>query len=648
MAKSHITTPIKKAARIIHFLVLAASCSFLPLSAYDKPAKQEQEKQEAVKITEEILVVAPAPREQPLSSVTVIGYTAIDRLIPRDLSDVVRSVPGAIVTFGEKDTFTLKLRGMDSKRIALLVDGVPVYEPYYNSFDLKTVSALGLESVQITRGPSSVLYGPNTLGGIVNVITRRPDRKPFLNLSASLAERNTHNLVADGGTRWNEFSLSGTVSYQDSNGSYYPDPETGKTLRLNSDYQRFNLNAKLYYNPSSRTELMVNGGIYASKYGMPPSLGLQRARYWRFKNWDRYTLNAGGFTSLGEKGTLRFRGFCVNYKNTLNQWRDEAMTILNFESSFDNSVYGLFALADFPLTPSNNLKVSFNQETDIARIQDDVGEPWTKYNQETFSLSAEDHFSISDKCKFIAGLSLDYINKFIGDSKFVLNPLAGLKYTPADYLDLHLSVSGKSRFPSMRSMYSSTSGNPDLLSERGTSFEAGFTFNRGLYLSGAVFFSSFRDMIDSVTLLDGTRQYFNIGQAHINGFEMQAQRTAGLFEFSVSYTFLSHRNETDDRPLDATPEHNLSLNAAWRPAKRLLVDLYGLYGSSSVWYNFSDDTLYDIPGYFNMDAVLSYDFGKVVAFGKVTNLFDDYIYTEPIFPWRSRIFEFGAKVKIGG
>ena len=79
-----------------------------------------------------------------------------------------------MVTFGDKDTYTLKLRGVGANRIALLVDGVPVYEPYFGTFDLKTVSAGGIDTIQVTKGPSSVLYGPNTLGGLVNVITKRP------------------------------------------------------------------------------------------------------------------------------------------------------------------------------------------------------------------------------------------------------------------------------------------------------------------------------------------------------------------------------------------------------------------------------------------------------------------------------------------
>jgi len=195
--------------------------------------------------------------------------TEIDRRRPLDLAEAIRYAPGVMVTFGDKDTYTLKLRGMDAKRIALLLDGVPEVEPYYSTFDLKTITAAGLDSLQITKGPSSVLYGPNTLGGIVNVITRRPGPEPRLSLTGSYGEHSTRGVILDGGAQWNKFALAGSASYQDSNAFAYPNETGENVLRSNSDYNRFNLSAKLYYTPSDRTEIMVNGAIYRSDYGMP-------------------------------------------------------------------------------------------------------------------------------------------------------------------------------------------------------------------------------------------------------------------------------------------------------------------------------------------------------------------------------------------
>jgi outer membrane cobalamin receptor len=632
-------------------LLLIVALGPSPLRAQEsqsgQKAKTEQEK--PVRITEEIQVVGKAPKDVPLATVTTVVSTQIDAIKPRDLSDVVKYIPGSMVTFGDKDTYTLKLRGIGANRIALLVDGVPVYEPYFATFDLKTVSAGGIDSIQVTKGPSSVLYGPNTLGGLVNVITKRPGSRPAFSLTGSHGDQATWGLGADGSGAWKRFSLAASALYQSSNGFDYPAPGgDSRTPRANSDFKRFNLSGKLYYTPSSKTEIMIGGATYQSAYGMPPALEIQRARYWRFPKWDRSTFSAGGFTSLGGDSVLRFRAFYVNYYNTLDWFNDPDMTDLSSSSTYDNSSYGGFALAELPAGDRNTFKASLLYQRDVARIQDDTGLPWEKYDQGTMSAGIEDHFSLTGQWKIIGGLSLDYIDKFQGgENNTSLNPLIGLKFTPNANLDFHVSFARKSRFPSMRSLYSTSSGNPDLLAESGTSFEFAATWSGPFYLTGSVFFNRFRNFIDTITLESGMRQYYNVGRAHIHGFELQAQKNLHWLEATVNYTFLDPRNDTDDRPLDAQPKNNLNFDLAVLPAKGLRAGFLGLLGSKSWWWNTRTNpaSLIEIPSFFNLDAIVSYDFaGRYQVFAKLGNVFNHYFYTEPGFPWRGRYFEAGFKV----
>jgi outer membrane receptor protein involved in Fe transport len=627
---------------------LAAGLSPAPVQETKKDPKAVKEDQKTVKITEEILVVGKAPKDVPLATVSTVVSADVEKLKPRDLSDVVKFIPGSMVTFGDKDTYSLKLRGISSNRIALLVDGVPVYEPYFSTFDLKTVSAGGIDTIQVTKGPSSVLYGPNTLGGLVNVITKRPAERPSLSLSGSYGDKDTRSLGADASYNWKRFALSASALCQDSDAFAFPDPEAGRTIRANSDFERLNLSAKLYYTPSSSTEIMVNGGLYRSEYGMPPALFTQRARYWRFPRWDRSTLNAGGFTSLGGEAVLRFRGFYVNYYNTLDWFADPAMTELDSRSTYDNSVYGGFALADIPTGGRNTVKASLLYQNDVARIQDDAGEPWDRFDQGTLSAGLEDHFSVTDQWKVIGGLSLDHIDKYIpGENNTSLNPLVGIKFTPSEALDFHVSFARKSRFPSMRSMYSPSSGNPDLLSESGTSFEFASTWTGPVYVTASVFFNRFKNFIDSVRLPDGTRRYFNVGEAHVNGFEVQVQKSLPWLAATANYTYLDHANDIDDRPLDAQPDHNLNFDVSVFPAKGARLGLYGLFGSTSWWWNSSASEVLTIPSYFSLDAIAGYTLGgRYEFFVKLGNIFNHYFYTEPGFPWRGRYFEVGFRIDL--
>jgi outer membrane cobalamin receptor len=630
-------------------LVLTAAAAqppAAPAQAAQAQEKEKEKKQETPpRITEEILVVGRAPADLPVSTVTTLSTTQIDQLKPLDLSEVVKYAPGAMVTVGNKDEFSLKLRGFDNKRIALLVDGVPVIDPYYGSFDLKTVAAGGVESVQVTEGPSSVLYGPNTMGGIVNVISRRPGPEPRVSLAASYGDRSTRSLALDSSYLWKKFGFAATAGYQDSNGYNYRDPTGVELARANSDYGRANLNLKLYYYPTSRSEIMVNGGYYHSDYGMPPDL-YGKPRYWRFPNWDRYMLNAGGLTALGERSSLRFRAFYVAYDNSLDFYRDPAMTVRLTRSTFDNADYGVFGIGDFYLAPWNSLKLSIYFQRDKVRTQDDVGLPWTEFDQGTFSGGVEDHVTLTEKWRVIFGASWDYLDKFEGGNTSRLNPLVGLKYSPVESLDLHISYAGKSRFPSMNSLYSPSQGNPYLRSERASTWELGAAYSRGVYLSGAVFATELYDMINSFRLPNGLRTYFNIGEARINGAEIQARKNWSWLMTTVNYTYLDHRNVTDDRPLDVLPDHTLSFELDVRLPAQLRLGVTGVLASKSYWYDNNARQLLTIPDYGYLDVVLSWPLGAVAPFVKLANVFDEYFYTEPGFPWRGRYVEVGLRADV--
>jgi iron complex outermembrane receptor protein len=381
---------------------------------------------------------------------------------------------------------------------------------------------------------------------------------------------------------------------------------------------------------------------------MPPALFTQRARYWRFPKWDRSTLNAGGFTSLGGDAVLRFRAFYVNYINTLDWFADPEMTELDSQSTYDNDVYGGFALADIPTGERNTVKASVLYQKDVARIQDDAGLPWDRFDQGTWSVGIEDHLNLTDQWKVIGGFSLDYIDKYApGEHKTSLNPLVGVKFTPNEALDFHVSFARKSRFPSMRALYSESSGNPDLLSESGTSFELAATWSGPAFVTGSVFFNRFKDFIDTVRLPDGTRQYINVGKAHINGFEVQVQKSLSWLAATANYTYLDHRNDSDDRPLDAQPYHNLNVDLTVFPAKGLRIGYYGLLGSTSWWWNSTTSELLTIPSYFSLDIIVGYAFReRYEVFARLGNIFNDYFYTEPGFPWRGRYVEIGLRLDL--
>ena len=339
--------------------------------------RQEQEK--PVKITEEIQVVGKAPKDVPLATVTTVDATDIAELKPRDLADVVKYIPGSMVTFGDKDTYTLKLRGIGSNRIALLVDGVPVYEPYFCTFDLKTVSAGGIDTLQVTKGPSSVLYGPNTLGGCRQRHHQAARRAPIPLRSPGATATRTRAAWGRRLLRLEAFLARGQRPLPGLGRFSLPRPgERRRTLRANSDFERLNLNGKLYYTPSSPTEIMVNGGILPVRVRHAAGPVHPEGPLLAFPEVGPFDPERGRLHLARRRLRPAFPGLhrqLLQHPRLVQRPGHDRPRLVEHLRQL---VLRRFRPGRLPTGDRNTLKASLLYQKDIARIQDDAGLPWER------------------------------------------------------------------------------------------------------------------------------------------------------------------------------------------------------------------------------------------------------------------------------
>jgi len=643
-------------------VILASSLLLLagwPLKATNKSVPQTAEKKELqekkeppkdergkkISLNEEIVVVGQSPREAPLASVTLLRREEIQLNQPSQLAEVMKQAPGVTVSLNGKNEFTLRLRGMESQRVTLLIDGVPVYEPFFASFDLKTLPASGVEAVQITAGAASALYGPNTLAGVVNVITRRPSPASLLRLTASWGELKTTGLSLEGSKLRGRIGAAASFNYQNSDGFYYSDGNN-RYKRALSDYDRLNFNLKLVAYPGAQNELMAAVGVYRSAFGLPPAVALVKPRYWRFRDWDRDLFSAGGLHSLSSTLSFLWRGYWVRYNNRLEQYKDSSLTALQALSTYRNDLLGLFCLADYSPQQSFRLRASLTHRQETARIQDNSSLPFQRFRHQTTSLALESELAVNPLWRFITGLSLDRLHKADGANLVRLNPLAGAVISPADYFSLRFSVSLKSRFPSMQSLYSSLVGNPDLGSEKGQAVEAGITWDRWASCQLTAFSNRFRNLIEAVRLADGTRRFRNVSSAKINGVEVELKKSFSRLSLAVTAQWLNHQNETENRPLDTLPSRQVNFQFSLEPWRPMRLTLLALAASHSFWYDFTSRQLLTIPAYETVEVIVSYERAPFKVYFKATNLLNKFFYTEPGFPWRGRYLEAGFSLDL--
>lgn len=149
--------------------VLAAGVS-VPAAAQEPPSA----------LTLEPIVVTanrvPTPAAEVGSAVTVITRQELEDRQIRQVSDVLRTVPGVAVnrTGPLGQSAQIRIRGSESNQTLVLIDGVEVNDPSSESeFDFAHLMADDIERIEVLRGPQSALYGSDAIGGVVNIVTRR-------------------------------------------------------------------------------------------------------------------------------------------------------------------------------------------------------------------------------------------------------------------------------------------------------------------------------------------------------------------------------------------------------------------------------------------------------------------------------------------
>jgi len=117
------------------------------------------------------------------ATVEVITQQEIEKMAAESLRDIVDRTPGLNVMFGtfpsasalSKSSITI--RGMSGNGTLILLDGRRLAGEVQNPYDLDRIPATVIERIEIVKGPMSSLYGADAVGGVINIITKRPSQK---------------------------------------------------------------------------------------------------------------------------------------------------------------------------------------------------------------------------------------------------------------------------------------------------------------------------------------------------------------------------------------------------------------------------------------------------------------------------------------
>ncbi len=211
---------------MLSHLALALLAASTPLALYAAEAVDVVDEAESAIQLQETHVLGSAEQElkQAPGVSTITGEDLKHRPPVNDISEIVRKMPGVNLTGNSSsgargNNRQIDLRGMGPENTLILIDGKPVTSRnsvrYTRSGERDTrgdsnwVPAEQIERIEVLRGPAAARYGSGSMGGVVNIITKRPSDK----LSGSLtAYSNFPEDDAEGVTKRTNFSLSGPLS----------------------------------------------------------------------------------------------------------------------------------------------------------------------------------------------------------------------------------------------------------------------------------------------------------------------------------------------------------------------------------------------------------------------------------------------------
>jgi iron complex outermembrane receptor protein len=602
---------------------------FVPFLALAMPAVAQERSD--VFVPGEIVVVRGTRDGAPTLGSAVITRDQIWTFDRPDLEQAANLVPGVNSQFdsnGRRNEGDIFLRGFGRWQVPLMIDGVRIYLPADNRLDFSRFLTADVSEIQIRKGYASVIDGPGAMGGLINLVSRKPTQAFEAEFQSTLGfddrvQTQAWNAYGMLGTRQQDYYLQASAAYVtrdpwNLSSDYVPTPTSMQQghVRLNSDSEDVRFNFKAGLTPNDTDEYVINytlnlgekGGLL-NVYNNPQ---VPANSFWRWPRWDVQTLTAHTHTAIGAASYVNTKLYYTGFDNDLFAYDDITYTTQaaanRFRSYYTDSAHGAKVEAGTELLPQHSLKLALEYRQDAHDEFNDnrpdsatqhTTEPVQHQSQHSFAAALEDTFHAAPDLDLTAGLS--YESYGVGaseDFRGTVFTQAGIFSYPkggaegfnwqaagvwryGESGEFHASVSDRSRFPIFFELYSTRFGtalpNPALGPERATNFELGVKDSLdGVRVEAAVFLSDIRDLIQTVQATGGatpTTQTRNVGNGSYYGLELGlATQLWEILEVGGNYTYIQ-REITDAlqpglRPT-GVPDHKAFLYATWRPLQSL-------------------------------------------------------------------------------
>lgn len=547
----------------------------------------------------EVNVTADA---EQVSATTTLDESEYRQRDLRTVPDALNLLPGLnIQRIGPRNERGVYIRGFDVRQVPLYMDGIPVYVPYDGYVDLDRFLMYDVSEVQIAKGFTSPLYGPNAIGGAINLISKAPTKPLNLDMGTGYGSGDEVNGFLNAGTRWKKFWAQGGFAWLSSDtfplsGDFRPVPLQPSGNRLNAYQTDYKGRIRIAWTPNQSDQYTFTYANQQGEKGNPTYAGIDptvRPRFWQWPQWDKESFYFIGNKGLGETTYLRTRFYYDKFNNLIKAYDDASYSSQtrpsSFTSPYDDDTYGTSLELGTGAFARQTVKTSFYFKDDTHR-EGNLGEPQRSFRDQSFSFGAEDTIQLGGRTSAILGFSADKIQvlnaedfqagkvlPFPKNDLWAYNPQVGLFHALTSSAKLHFTFAHKTRLPTIKDRYSYRMGqaipNPDLREERSNNWEVGYTqlLGRRTFLELALFHSELSNSTQRFFVAPNVFQLRNLGEASYLGgeFGVRSNITSAL-SFNANYTYLSRKNESNPGLLLVdTPRHKVYSSATYRLFSRI-------------------------------------------------------------------------------
>ncbi|MBF4485696.1 TonB-dependent receptor [Flavobacterium sp. CSZ] len=583
---------------------------------------QEMQK-DSVKTNElsEVMVTTATRTERVLSSLplpmTVITSETIIKSGVTRLNEILNEQTGIILIPDESGFEGVQIQGLDAAYTMILIDGVPLVGRSSGVLDLSRISVGNIERIEIVKGASSALYGSEAMGGVINVITKRPKKDMFSgNLSYRYGTFNTNDANANLLWKKKKFAANLFANFYSTDGF---DLDKSTWLKNVEKYHNTTIQPKIYYDFSENLKLAFSNRFFNQKIDNREVIESERYQGDAKENeWNSQIKVEHRWNS---KLYWEYELYATNYKN--DAFLNNPDNVL-----FDRTYYNQWLVRPEVRTTWSINKdkltagVGFNYETlDRTYFASNV-----KFNSQYVYLQYD--YNPREKLNILAGFRYDNHSEYASQfspklavnykfkTSFSLKGSLGYGYKAPDFRQLYFDFTNPSVEYTVLGYNVAEArlnefASQDLLSSRvaGIDFseplkpESSINFNFGgfykknkLKVEINAFYNSISDLIDTGVIATKKKgqnifSYFNYSNVFTYGVEFNsAYQFTKDFSVSVGYQYLTAK---DKSVVDNFEEHQYIRNSDLQTIKIDKSDYFGLYNRSKHTANLK--FTYNIP-----------------------------------------------------